>query len=277
MSAKPFWRRQWFAALGIALVLVVVLVAAARGYPTSAGGASVSAWASAVTTTGTVRATIESSPAAASLTPTKSESPTVVTSKAAQQSTPSSSAPTATGLSGGLTQLVVAPQDAAQVYVRAYFGDGWIDADHDCQDTRAEVLISESAAPVTFTTSSNCTVATGRWVDPWSGVVVTSATQVQIDHDVPLAEAWRSGAWAWTTAGRIAYANDLSYGWHLNAVTNSENTSKSDSDPARWKPPLQSTWCLYARAWTTIKAKYGLTADQAEWNALVTMARTCAA
>ena len=277
MSAKPFWRRQWFAALGIALVLVVVLVAAARGYPNSAGGASVSAWASAVTTTGTARATIESSPAAASLTPTKSESPTVVTSKAAQQSTPSSSSPTATGLPGGLTQLVVAPQDTAQVYVRAYFGDGWIDADHDCQDTRAEVLIWESTAPVTFTTSSNCTVATGRWVDPWSGVVVTSATQVQIDHDVPLAEAWRSGAWSWTTAQRIAYANDLSYAWHLNAVTNSENTSKSDSDPAQWKPPLQSTWCLYARAWTTIKAKYGLTADQAEWSALLTMARTCAA
>jgi hypothetical protein len=277
MSAKPFWRRQWFAALGIALVLVVVLVAAARGNPTSTGGASVSAWASAVTTTGTVRATIESSPAAASLTPTKSESPTVVASTAAQQSTPSSSAPTATGLPGGLTQLVVAPQDTAQVYVRAYFGDGWIDADHDCQDTRAEVLIAESTAPVTFTTSSNCTVATGRWVDPWSGVVVTSATQVQIDHDVPLAEAWRSGAWAWTTAERIAYANDLSYGWHLNAVTNSENTSKSDSDPAHWKPPLQSTWCLCARAWTTIKAKYGLTADQAEWSALLTMAPTCAA
>lgn len=277
MSGRPpFWRRQWFAALGIALVLVVVLVAAARGNPTSAGRASVSGSASPVTTSGTVRVTAESPPAA-SLTPTKSESPTVVTSSAAQQFTPSSSAPTATGLPGGLTQLVVAPQDTAQVYVRAYFGDGWIDADHDCQDTRAEVLISESTAPVTFTTSSNCTVATGRWVDPWSGVVVTSATQVQIDHDVPLAEAWRSGAWAWTTAERIAYANDLSYGWHLNAVTNSENTSKSDSDPGHWKPPLQSTWCLYARAWTTIKAKYGLTADQAEWSALLTMARTCAA
>ena len=105
----------------------------------------------------------------------------------------------------------------------------------------------------------------------------TSAAQVQIDHNVPLAEAWRSGAWAWTTEQRIAYANDLSYPWHLNAVTNSQNTSKSDSDPAHWKPPLQPTWCLYAQAWTTIKAKYGLTADQAEWNALVTMARTCAA
>jgi len=245
MSARPpFWRRQWFAALGIAVVLVMVLAVAARANPTSAGEAFVSGSASPVTASGTVRATVENSPAAASLTPTEGESPTVVTSTAAQQFTPSAS--TSTGLPGGLTQLVVAPQDTAQVYVRAYFGDGWIDADHDCQDTRAEVLISESTAPVTFTTSSNCTVATGRWVDPWSGAVVTSATQVQIDHDVPLAEAWRSGAWAWTTAQRIAYANDLSYPWHLNAVTNSQNTSKSDSDPAHWKPPLQSTWCLYS-------------------------------
>jgi len=275
MSAKPFWRCQWFAALGVALVLVVVLVASARANPTSAGGTFVSGSASALTPTGTVRVTVESSPAVSS-TPTESGSPTVVTSSASQRSTPSSSAPTSTGLPGGLTQLVIAPQDTAQVYVRAHFGDGWIDADHDCQNTRAEVLISESTAPLTFTTSSSCTVATGRWVDPWSGVVVTSATLVQIDHDVPLAEAWRSGAWAWTTEQRIAYANDLSYAWHLNAVSNSENTSKSDSDPAHWTPPLQSTWCLYARAWTTIKARYGLTADQAEWNALLTMARTCA-
>ena len=276
MSAKPFWRRQWFAALGIALVLVVVLVAAARGNPTSASGASVSGSASAVTTAGTVRVTVESSPAA-SLTPTESESPTVVTSSAVQQSSPSSNAPTSTGLPGGLTQLVIAPQDTAHPSSRKYFGDGWIDADGDCQNTRAEVLISESSAPVTFTTSSNCTVAKGRWVDPWSGAVVTSATEVQIDHDVPLAEAWRSGAWAWTTEQRIAYANDLTDAWHLNALTNSENESKSDRDPAHWKPPLQSTWCLYARAWTTIKARYGLTADQAQWDALLTMARTCAA
>lgn len=276
MLAKPFWRQQWFAALGIALVLVVVLVAAARANPTPAGEASVSRSPSAAATPGTEHVTIESSGGAAP-TPPEREPPTAVTTTAIQQSAASTSDTASTGLPGGLAQLVIAPQDTAHPSSRTYFGDGWIDADGDCQNSRAEVLIAESSAPVTFTTSSSCTVATGRWVDPWSGVVVTSATQVQIDHDVPLAEAWRSGAWTWTTEQRLAYANDLNYAWHLNAVTNSGNASKSDSDPARWKPALQSTWCLYARAWTTIKAKYGLTADQAEWNALLTMARTCAA
>jgi hypothetical protein len=266
-SRTPFWRRQWVAAIGVVLVLVVVLVVAAKGSPPSAG---------VVGATPTVPATVERSSAAAT-SPAEGESPTVVTKTATRQPTPSTSDPASTSLPGGLTPLVIAPEDTAHPSSRKYFGDGWIDADGDCQNTRAEVLIAESSAPVTFTTSSDCTVATGRWVDPWSGAVVTSATEVQIDHDVPLAEAWRSGAWAWTTEQRLAYANNLTDAWQLNALTNSENESKSEGDPARWKPPLQSTWCLYAQAWTAIKAKYGLTADQAEWDAVLTMARSCPA
>lgn len=261
-----FWRRQWFATLGIALVVVVVLAVAAQWNPTSAG---------VVGATTTARASVESS-GAASPTP-RDESPAVVKGTATQPPISATGGPASTGLPGGLRRLVIAPQDTAHPSPRTFFGDGWIDADGDCQNTRAEVLIAESTASVTFTTSSNCTVATGRWVDPWSGDVVTSATEVQIDHDVPLAEAWRSGAWAWTTEQRMLFANDLTEPWQLNALLNTENDTKSDSDPAQWKPPLQSTWCLYAQAWTTIKARYGLTADQAEWDALLTMARTCPA
>jgi hypothetical protein len=177
-------------------------------------------------------------------------------------------------LPGGIPQLAIAAEDTSHTYSRSLFSD-WIDADHDCQNTRAEVLISESAAPVTFTTSRDCTVATGRWVSPWSGVVVTQASQVQIDHEVPLAEVWRSGAWAWTPAQRLAYANDLSFADHLNALPNSENTAKSDHDPTSWKPSLTTSWCRYARDWTTIKATYHLTADPTEWDAALTMAKTC--
>lgn len=189
---------------------------------------------------------------------------------------PTGTAPAvAATLPGGLTQLVIAPEDTAHTYDRARFGSGWIDADKDCQDTRAEVLIQESLAPITFTTTSKCYVSTGKWTSPWSGVTVTSATGVQVDHDVALAEAWRSGAWAWTDAARKSYANDLSFADHLNALPSSENTSKSDRDPANWKPALKSSWCRYARSWDAIKVKYKLTANQAEWDALLTMAATC--
>ena len=254
-SSASLWRSPRFAGLAVAVVFVLVVVVAL------VHGSSA----------------IPSAAPAGGVSPDRpghsSGSPSDIGSQAASVSGAPSG--TASGLPGGLTQLAIAPEDTAHPSSRSYWGDGWIDADGDCQNTRAEVLIAESTQPVTFSTSSDCTVATGRWVDPWSGAVATSATDVQIDHDVPLAEAWRSGAWTWTSSQRLAYANDLTDEWALNAVASSENDAKSDRDPSGWKPPLQSRWCLYARAWTSIKAKYGLTADQAEWDALLAMARTC--
>src|SRR4029078_11283676 len=70
-------------------------------------------------------------------------------------------------LPDGIVQLVIA-EPHLDGYDRDLFG-GEGDADHDCQNTRAEVLIAESRVPVTFTSPASCTVATGQWVDPWSG------------------------------------------------------------------------------------------------------------
>jgi hypothetical protein len=53
---------------------------------------------------------------------------------------------------------------------------------------------------------------------------------------VPLAEAWSSGAWTWTTSRRQTYANDLG-GPEVWAVTDNVNQSKGDRDPAQWQPP----------------------------------------
>ena len=174
----------------------------------------------------------------------------------------------------GLTPLTIAPPSHEDSYNRdADFG-GWID-ESGCKNTRAEVLIRTSAVPVTFTRASDCTVATGRWTDPWSGAVTTVAHDFQIDHTVPLADAWRSGAWSWTPARRVAYANDLADADHLVPIVASENEAKGDSSPDEWKPPDRRAWCRYALDWDHIKAKWHLSATAAEWNTLTAMAATC--
>jgi hypothetical protein len=176
-------------------------------------------------------------------------------------------------LPADIQQLVIADPHP-DGYDRDFFG-GWIDADHDCQNTRAEALIAESQVPVTFTSAASCTVVTGQWTDPWSGTVTTSASSLDVDHTVPLANAWRSGAWAWTPEQRVAYANDLDDPDHLIGIPLGENRSKSDDGPEAWRPPARSAWCLYARVWTAIKAKWSLTATPAEWAAILQLASTC--
>ncbi|MCU1691970.1 MAG: hypothetical protein JWM64_1061 [Frankiales bacterium] len=194
---------------------------------------------------------------------------------AASPSGPAS--PTPTGTPSGpaaLAGLVVAPANTSVPYSRDEWRH-WIDADGDCQDTRAEVLLVESLAPVTFTTASNCTVATGRWHDPYSGQDWTLAGDVDIDHFVPLGNAHRSGGYAWNQARKQAYANDLADPEHLIAVEDNLNQSKSDSGPEQWKPPLRSYWCTYATDWAGVKKRWTLTVTQPEWDALADMLATC--
>ena len=181
---------------------------------------------------------------------------------------------TAAPRTGEIATLAIADAHP-EGYERDQFGAGWTDADGDCQDTRAEVLVLESRTVVTFTTPASCTVAGGEWIDPWSGTVTTSARALDVDHTVPLANAWRSGAWAWTAAQRVAYANDLADAGHLIAIPLGENRSKGDDGPEGWRPPARASWCAYAQTWTSIKARWGLSATPAEWAALLEMAATC--
>ena len=148
----------------------------------------------------------------------------------------------------------------------------WIDADGDGCNTRNEVLIAEADDPVTV--GSGCALSGGRWFSYYDRVSWTNPSDIDIDHMVPLAEAWQSGAWAWTTPQRQTYANDLG-GPELWAVTDNVNQSKSDQDPTTWQPPLSSFRCTYARAWIQVKWFYSLTVDSAEKSALISMLATC--
>ncbi len=172
-----------------------------------------------------------------------------------------------------LDGLTIARQNTNVPYDRDEWPH-WIDADGDCKDTRAEVLIRDSSSTVTFNTSG-CRVVTGQWLDPWTGLQFTLASDVDIDHTVPLANAHRSGGWAWTTATRTDFANDLDNSIALRAMDDGSNSSKSDSGPDEWKPPLTTAWCSYATDWAAIKIKWNLTVTQAEYNELDTMLSTC--
>lgn len=89
-----------------------------------------------------------------------------------------------------------------------------------------------------------------------------------IDHLVPLAEAWGSGANAWSAEQRTAFANDLGFRPSLIAVSASSNRSKGDRDPAEWMPPAANEHCRYLRTWVAVKTRWRLAIDVAEKRAL---------
>lgn len=150
-------------------------------------------------------------------------------------------------------------------YDRTLFA-GWTYTTGDGCDTRANVLKAQTQVAVTF--SSGCTVATGQWYSWYDGQTWTDASQVQIDHLVPLGEAWASGAASWTSAQLSAYANDT-VGYALQAVTSSVNESKGDQDPAVWIPPLASASCRYITDWVLEKYRWSLNVDTSEQAAIV--------
>ena len=131
----------------------------------------------------------------------------------------------------------------------------WSDDDDDGEDTRQEVLIAESLVPVVR--DSGGKVVEELWVGPYAGFVTRSPKDLDIDHMVPLCEAWRSGAHVWTKARRVEFANSLSEDHHLIATWKSTNRSKRDKDPSEWLPPNRAYWCTYLDNWVAIKCTWG--------------------
>ena len=172
-----------------------------------------------------------------------------------------------------VSSLPVAAEVNAGYDRAAQFGD-WKDANGDCQNTRAEVLIAESKAIPTYTTTRKGTVARGKWVTGWDLLTHTSASTVQIDHMVPVHEAWGSGARSWTQAKRVAFYNDLGDARSLNAQTSALNSAKQARGPEAWLPPKNQ--CQYISDWTAVKIRWGLKVDATEKAFLVKKAASCA-
>ena len=175
-----------------------------------------------------------------------------------------------------LERLEIAARGSAVDYDRSEWRH-WVDADRDCRNTRAEVLIAESRAAVAFADDEECRVTGGEWAGPWTGEVFNDAGAVDIDHHVPLAHAHESGGWRWNKDRKRAYANDLSNPASLQAVKATVNRAKGKQPPDQWRPAERAGWCRYAADWVSVKAQWELTVTEAEGDALREMLTTCGA
>jgi len=176
-----------------------------------------------------------------------------------------------TTLRAAVASLPVAEEDN-EGYKRTSFKH-WTDADSDSCSTRSEVLQEEALSAVT--TGPGCKVTGGMWLSYYDGQEVTDPRKLDIDHLVPLKEGWGSGAYAWSAHRRELYANDLSDPRALVAVSAAQNRAKADKDPADWLPADAAVHCQYIGEWTAIKLRWGLSADQREYDTLNRIAATC--
>ncbi|MFD3496257.1 HNH endonuclease family protein [Streptomyces sp. NPDC058690] len=168
-----------------------------------------------------------------------------------------------------LASLTVSAEHSRTGYSRDLFPH-WITISGAC-NTRETVLKRDGSSVVT---DSSCAATSGSWYSPYDGATWYAASDVDIDHLIPLAEAWDSGADNWTTSKRQALANDLTRP-QLLAVTDNVNQSKGDQDPATWWPSRTTYRCTYARAWVQVKYYYGLSVDSAEKSALSSVLNGC--
>jgi len=174
-----------------------------------------------------------------------------------------------------LMKLEVSPAGSMAGYDREDFPHwsdaqefGWDVSDSSC-DVREAALIRDGEDVVV---GEGCDVESGRWLDPYTKRTYTDPLDIDIDHLVPLANAYRSGAFGWDEAERERYANDPD---NLLSVEDNANQEKGDKGPEAWKPPNRAIWCSYARRWIGVKSGYALTINPQEKAALREMLATC--
>lgn len=152
-------------------------------------------------------------------------------------------------------------------YDRADWGN-WKQQGGGC-DTR-ELLLKQAGQNVV--TDRTCKVVSGSWYSQYDGVTLSVSSKVQIDHIVPVKEAWRSGGASWPDDKKNQFYNDLD---NLIAVSSTSNQSKSDDDPAEWLPPRKEFDCTYIKRYDSVKKKWGLAEDPREHQAIANVLAHC--
>jgi hypothetical protein len=183
--------------------------------------------------------------------------------------------------SGALVQLESIPVKGRAPktgYTRDEFGPAWADVDRNGCDTRNDVLARDLANETFKPGTNNCVVASGTLVDKYTGTTINfvrgqdTSAEVQIDHIVPLSDAWQKGAQQLSAAQRKELANDP---LNLMAADGPTNSAKGDKDAATWLPPNRGFRCEYVARQTAVKAKYSLWVTQAEHDAITRILEVC--
>ncbi|WP_280264787.1 HNH endonuclease family protein [Nocardia wallacei] len=177
--------------------------------------------------------------------------------------------PTADAARGMLDALTVADEGSMSGYSREKFPH-WSTVSGAC--TTRETVLRRDGSGVEV--DARCRPTAGSWHSPYDDKTVSEPGDVDIDHVVALAEAWRSGAADWSAERREQFANDLDDP-QLIAVTAASNRAKGDQDPAQWLPPNTAYRCTYARMWVAVKSTWALTLQQSEKDAVAEALRSC--
>ena len=163
-------------------------------------------------------------------------------------------------------------------YTRDEFGPAWADTDRNGCDTRNDILARDMTDETFKPGTNNCVVVTGTLADKYTGTTITftrgqdTSSDVQIDHIVPLSDAWQKGAQQLNADQRKELANDP---MNLMAADGPTNGAKGDKDAATWLPPNKAFRCEYVARQTAVKAKYSLWVTKAEHDAIVGILEGC--
>ncbi|WP_246262950.1 HNH endonuclease family protein, partial [Arthrobacter mobilis] len=158
------------------------------------GAATVEGAPPAALATGTPRAQETTAPSAA-----ESPSKAAESKKAAAAAKKEKQAAKGTALAL-LETIPVKGRAPKTGYDRDEFGSGWQDPDRNGCDARNDILARDLTGETFRPGTNNCIVTSGTLADPFTATTIhfvrgnATSTAVQIDHVVPLSDAWQKGA-----------------------------------------------------------------------------------
>lgn len=173
-----------------------------------------------------------------------------------------------------LARLAVQAATGTDRYPRSSFGDPTLTDAQGCQ--ARDAVLRRDLTGLVARADGDCRVRSGRLTDPYTGrslrFSATGTSRVELDHVVPLGDAWRTGARALTPALRRELATDP---LNLLAASASAVHAKGEQDADGWLPPRTGYRCAYVARQVAVKLKYHLWVTTAERKAISAVLTTC--